>query len=83
MKTVVQLEERLVRDAESFAAETGQSLSSVIEDALQSALSRRRQSAPKQRVKLKTHGSGGLQPGVDLNNSAELLDLLESPNGAS
>ncbi|MGQ0815653.1 MAG: hypothetical protein ACT4O1_14555 [Gemmatimonadota bacterium] len=33
--------------------------------------------APRERVRLPTYGKGGLQPGVDLDNSAALLDLME------
>jgi hypothetical protein len=72
MRTTIQLEDKLLREAKAFAAETGKSLAAVIEDALRQALARRRRPAPKRRVKLKTHGGGGLQPGVDLDNTAAI-----------
>jgi hypothetical protein len=37
----------------------------------------------KLRVKLDTHWRGGLQPGVNLDNTTPLLDLLDTPNAAS
>jgi hypothetical protein len=51
----------------------------VIEDALRELVSRsHKQNGKKMRVVLPRFGSGGLMPGIDLDNSAALLDLLES-----
>lgn len=83
MTTTIQLEDKLLEEAQAFAAESGSSLAAVIEDALRQALARRRRPAPKRPVKLKTHGHGGLQPGVDLNNTVALLDLMDTPDAAS
>lgn len=79
MRTTIRLEEGLLREAKKLAAASGRTLTAVIEDALREALARRR---PTQRVPpLKLPVSrlaGGLQPGVDLDDSAALLDLMES-----
>ena len=83
MRTTIQLEDKLLQEAKAFAAETGKSLTAVIEDALRQILTRRQPPARKQCVTLKTHGRGGLRPGVDLDNTAALLDLMETPNAAS
>jgi hypothetical protein len=83
MTTTIQLEEKLFEEAQAYAAETGRSLTAVIEDALRETLSKHRPPIAKQHVKLKTHGQGGLQPGIDLDNTAALLDLMDSPNAAS
>jgi hypothetical protein len=83
MRTTIQLEDKLLQDVKAFAAETGKSVSAVIEEALRRALAQRRPTAPNGRVRLKTHGRGGLQPGVNLDNTAALLDLMDSPNEAS
>jgi len=83
MTTTIQLENELLEEAKAFAAESGKSLTAVIEEALRQTLAKRRQRAPKSDVKLKTHGSGGLQPGVDLDNTSALLDLMDAPNAAS
>ena len=83
MTTTIQLEDELLEEAKAFAAESGKSLTAVIEEALRQTLAMRRQRAPKSDVTLKTHGSGGLQPGVDLDNTAALLDLMDAPKAAS
>jgi hypothetical protein len=83
MKTTIQLEDKLLLEVQDFAVETGKSLSAVIEDALRSTLARRRRQGRKKRVKLKSHGIGGLQPGINLDNTAALLDLMESSDAAS
>src|SRR5438445_13312583 len=83
MTTTIQLEDSLLEQARAYAAETGRSLSDVIEDALRQKLVDRRPHAGKNRVKLKTHGCGGLQPGDDLNNTASRLDVRDSPHAAS
>jgi hypothetical protein len=83
MTTTIQLEDTLLAEAEAFAAETGKSLAEIVEDALRQAIASRRPNGQKSTVKLKTHGSGGLQPGVDLNNTAALLDLMDAPHATS
>ena len=83
MRTTIQLDDKLVEEAKAIAAQTGKSLAAVIEDALRQTLARRSQRAPKRRVKLKAHGRGGLQPGVDLDNTTALLDLMDTPNAAT
>ncbi|MGH9465048.1 MAG: ribbon-helix-helix protein, CopG family [Thermoanaerobaculia bacterium] len=78
MRTTVRLEEPLLRDVKRYAAETGQTMTAVLEQALRELLARRRQSGPRERVRLPTFRGSGLQPGVDLHDSAALLDLMES-----
>jgi hypothetical protein len=62
--------------AKERAAREGRSLSDVVSDAVRSSFAR---SAPVRRepVELPTFGGGGLQPGVDLDDTAALLDLME------
>ena len=80
MRTTIRLDDRLLADVKELAAKTGRTLTAVIEDALREVLARRQQPRKNQRAKLKTHGKGGLLPGVDLADSAALLDLMESEN---
>jgi len=70
MKTTINLDAQLLAQAKKFAAHSGMSLSSIVEDALRESLCRR--------VHIPTFGGQGLKPGVDINNSAALLDLMES-----
>jgi hypothetical protein len=49
----------------------------VIDDALREVLSRRRQHHARAPVRLKTVGGNGTQPGVDLDDSSALVDLMD------
>lgn len=83
MRTTVRLDPELAREAKQLAAATGRTLTSVIEDALREVVARRKGVASKsRRIRLPTGGSAKLRPGVDLDNSAELLDLMEAPDAA-
>jgi len=62
-----------------LAAESGTTLTALIQDALREALARRRRTPRTRRFELTTFGTGGLQAGVDLDDSAALLDLTERP----
>jgi hypothetical protein len=82
MRTTIRLDDDLMREAKELAAATGRTLTAVIEDALREQLARR--AAPRRRVELPVvHGGGGLQRGVDLDDNAALLELMESESGSS
>jgi hypothetical protein len=76
MRTTLNLDDALLAEAKQVAARTGRSLAAVVEDALRESLRRRHQAA-RQAVELPTFGEGGVQPGVDLDDSAALLDLMD------
>ncbi len=80
MRTTIRIDETLLQDAKHLAVRTGRSLTAVIEDALREALARQRAAAPRQPVEWVTVGGQGLRPGVDLDDSASLLDLMEAPD---
>ena len=77
MRTTVRLDEALLNEAKKHATQTGSTLTSIIEQALREMLHRRQQAGGRQPVNLPTWGHGGLLPGVDLDNSAALLDIME------
>ena len=78
MRTTIHLSEGLMHDLKRYAAESRQTLRSIIEDAVREVLARRRKGTkPLKPVHLPTDGKGGLLPGVDLDNNAALLDLME------
>lgn len=77
-RTTIRLDDRLLARAKEHAARTGRTLTAVIEDALRAALGRSRQKSRRERLALPTFGSGGVLPGVDLDDSAALLDLMDS-----
>ncbi len=78
MRTTVRMDDRLLAEAKKYAADSGRTLTAVLEDALRETLARRRQRVKRERVRLKTVKGDGVRPGVDLDDSAALLDLMES-----
>ena len=50
---------------------------------LRASLARKHVRGRGRRVRLKTYGRGGLLPGVDLDDTASLLDLMEGGNGSA
>jgi hypothetical protein len=84
MRTTVRLDDHLLADAKRSAAERGTTLTAVIEEALREALARRQRTADQPRPALPvSRHSGGLQPGVDLDDNAALLDLMEAPDASA
>lgn len=77
MRTTIRLDDHLLAAAKRHAAETGRTLTALVADALRETLARRARPARRRRVRLPTFRGRGLQPGVDLDNSAALLDLME------
>ena len=78
MRTTIDLPDDLLAKAKRLAAETKRPLRAVIEDALRETLARRRTAGHSDPVRLPTFGKAGLQPGVDLDDSAALLDLMDA-----
>jgi len=79
MRTTIRIDEQLLKEAKLQAARSGKSLTEMIEDALREALSRRNSASSRQPVHLVTVNGKGLFPGVDLDDSASLLDIMENP----
>lgn len=77
MRTTLRLDDQLMRQAKQLAAETGRSLTAVIEDALREVFARRQPTAPDRRLELPKFGSGGLMPGVDIDHTASLWDVMD------
>ena len=78
MRTTIRLDAYLLAEAKQCAAESGRTLTSVLEDALREALARRRAPGTRKRVRLRTVKGDGVRPGVDLDDTAALLELMES-----
>jgi hypothetical protein len=77
VRTTLTIDDHLLAEYKKVAAQTHRTLSYVIQDALRETLARRREAAGRQPVRLPVIGGGGLQPGVDLDDNARLLELLE------
>ena len=78
MGTTIRLNDALLAEAKSYAAEIGITFTALVEESLRHRLAANRL-ARRGRVQLLTTGEGGLQPGVDLDDSASVLDAMDGP----
>ncbi len=76
MRTTIKIDDQLLSEAKARAAASGRTLNAVVEDALREALARR-PSRGRGRIELPTNSGSRLLPGVDLDDSAALLALME------
>ena len=78
MRTTVRLKDDLLKQAKRRAAETNRSFTAFLEDAIRASLSPRASAkSPRKEVDLPVSGKGGTLPGIDLDNSAALHDLMD------
>lgn len=84
MRTTLDIDEALLRRAKELAAQTNRPLRAVVEDALRESLARTVKHHKPDRVKLVVSTQPpGTCPGVDLDSSAALLDLMERGDAPS
>jgi hypothetical protein len=79
-RTTVRLNDALLDEAKAVAERKGTTLTALIEEGLRWAVAKEDQ--PRKRIVLRTSSAGGdLRPGIDLNNSAQLWELLDKEDG--
>ena len=78
MRTTIRIEDRLLNEAKKVALSSNMTLSVLVENALREMLSRRQNNTEKPKIELITFKGRGLKHGVDLDDSAALLDLMEA-----
>ena len=76
MRTTITIDEHLLDEVRRVAAERRQTVSQVIEDGVRESLLRQRGGGTR-RFTVRPFSGGGLQPGVDLDDNAALLALME------
>ena len=77
MRTTVRLNEALLEQAKREAMRRGTTLTALIEQGLRMALARRPNAKKRSPARLPVcNAGGGVVPGVDLNDSAALLDRM-------
>jgi hypothetical protein len=76
MRTTVRLQENLLKRAKQRAAAEGRSLTSLIEEGLELALARRRTRTRRHVAIPVAKEKGGTFPGVQLDRSSELEDVM-------
>jgi hypothetical protein len=79
MRTTLDLDDQLLKEAKKLAAERGTTLTAVMEDALRIVVRRVEKPKPRRRRRLPTTGKpgGSFMPGVNLDNNAAMLELME------
>ena len=78
MRTTVRIKDDLLQRAKKRAAEEGRTLTSLIEDGLVLVLTKSK-TARRKRVDLPVSlASGGVLPGVDLNRSGDLEEIMRT-----
>jgi hypothetical protein len=78
VRTTLRVDDELLRRAKSYAARRGRSLTSVFEEALRRLLSEAERLDKRERVELPVSvARGGVLPGVDLDDSAALQEVME------
>jgi len=78
VRTTVNIDDQLLGDAKLLARQTGRTLTAVIEDALRERLARRHASPLSDTTRVPTVAGHGLLPGVDLDDSANLRELMDA-----
>jgi hypothetical protein len=78
MRTTVRLDNGLLEQARAAARQRHTTVTSLIEEGLRLVLINERPAGRRPKVVLPvSRETGGVLPGVDLNNSASLLDLMD------
>jgi metal-responsive CopG/Arc/MetJ family transcriptional regulator len=77
MRIKIDLPEDLVQQAKEAAVEANATLSEFIADSIRLALDSRRRKASRREFKIITSGKNGLKPGVNLDDTSSLLDIMD------
>jgi hypothetical protein len=78
MRTTINLPNDLILQAKKAALEADTTLTEIIANAVREALGRREKKTRQKDLRLVTYGKGGVAPGVDLDDSSSLLDLMDA-----
>ncbi|MBW2275215.1 MAG: ribbon-helix-helix protein, CopG family [Deltaproteobacteria bacterium] len=83
MRTTVRMQDELLRRAKEVAAQRDTTLTAILEQALREWLDHQGRKKRRRPVALPVSRSGdGLLPGIDLDDSANLLDRMENDGPA-
>jgi hypothetical protein len=77
MRTTINLPDDLMLRAKKAALEADTTLTEFIADALRVSLAERRQKKRERALKINPSGKGGVLPGVDLDDTSGLLDIMD------
>ena len=79
MRTTVRIKDELLKRAKRKALDEGRTLTSLIEDGLALVLSEIKAGSPKHVHLPVSKARGGVLPGVDLNRSCDLEEVMVKP----
>ena len=77
MRTTIRLDDTLLRDAKSYAAAAGLTLTALIEESLRARMAQTG-SEPRKRIRLLTSGDGGMHAGIDLDDASVAVDSRQT-----
>lgn len=77
MRTTINLPDDLILQAKKAALESGTTLTGIIENALRESLAGKSRKKTNRNIRIIASGRGGLQPGVDLDDTSALLDIMD------
>jgi hypothetical protein len=79
MRTTIRINDDLLKRAKKKAADEGRTLTSLVEDGLTLILSKPK-TIRRKRVELPvSKATGGILPGIDLNRSCDLEEVMNTP----
>ena len=82
MRTTIYLPDELLSEVKKIAVESKSTLTAVIEDALRELLAWRVKQSQTVSVRLTTFGKRGPNSGIDIDDPAALLDLMEESSAS-
>jgi hypothetical protein len=77
MRTTIRMDDALLADAKRHAIDTQRSLTQLIRDAVVALLQRERGAQSPRSLSLPAFLGDGVRDGIDIDNSAGLLDSME------
>jgi hypothetical protein len=77
MRTTINLPDDLILRAKKAALEADTTLTEFIANALRESLGQRRRRKRTHELEINPSGSGGVFPGVDLDDTSALLDIMD------
>ncbi len=79
MRTTIRIRDDLLKRAKKRAAAEGRTLTSIVEEGLTLILAAPKAKSRKRVLLPVSKASGGVLPGVDLNRSSDLEEVMNAP----
>jgi hypothetical protein len=79
MRTTISINDDLLKRAKKHAADEGRTLTSLVEEGLMLTLSKPKESRRRSIELPVSKATGGVLPGVDLNRSSDLEEVMNVP----